>query len=440
MIRVAVVGEDTSQIVADLEKSTIHHIAKVVRSADEIREIAHEVDLAIAYSNSAEACKLHDICGSLGVQLQLIPSGQKVKREVSGDELIKELMNSGLFSGRPKAPPLDGSYIEGKRVLITGAGGSIGSDLALKVAQFKPEHLTVIDNSENGVYEVDLDLAIEGFTNKTAIVTDIRDKQRLESIFAQARPEIVYHVAARKHVPLMEKYPEEAVTTNIYGTIITLELAKKHDVKLFTFISTDKAADPCNAMGASKRIAERVIQRHAKANQDRRFCIVRFENVLDSQGNVVYTFQRQLEKTGNLTVTSPEMNRFFITRNEASSFIIRASGIARHAEVYVPDAGKPVFIADLARTIAGILGFREGIDYKITFTKPRPGEKMSEELLTLDEQKRSTKMEALYMCPMTDNDPPNFEEDLTQIMKKANEVDRKAIFDLLGKLEPTYKP
>jgi len=438
MIRVAIVGEGSEELVKQLEKSDVYKVACVLRNPDELARYAGQIDLVLAYSDVGHACNVHKFCDQLSVPLQLLPAGCIIKREVGDDELIKRLMETGLFPKRPPSTPGDGDYLKGKRVMITGAGGSIGSDLAIKVASFGPEHLVLLDNSENGVYEVDLDLSIDGFANKTAIVTDIRDLSRLSSIMDAYRPQIMFHVAARKHVPLMEKFPEEAVTTNIGGTMNALAMAKKHGVELFTFISTDKAADPANVMGATKRVAERIIVRHAMENPGR-YCIVRFENVLDSNGNVVYTFKRQLLRSGHLTVTSPQMNRYFITRDEASSFIVRASKIAQKAEVYVPDAGKPVFIVDLAKAIAKILGYREGVDYKITFTKPREGEKMSEELLTEAEQKRAQKLDGMFMCQPDTNDPEDFEENIKLVMEAAARVDRPSIIKLLQKLEPTYK-
>ncbi len=440
MIRVALFGKDVFPLETEINKSGSHKVACKVETFAQLENNASYVDLVVGLSSSEEVCDLHMACGKLKLPLQLVPNGHSIKREVGDDELIQKLLETTeLFPKRPHSTPGDGDYLAGKRVLITGAGGSIGGDLAIKVASFNPAHLTLLDNSENGVYEIDLDLSIKGFTHKTSIVTDIRDEARLERIVSEAKPQIVFHVAARKHVPLMERFPEEAVTTNIGGTIMMLRLAKKYGLEMFTFISTDKAADPANVMGVTKRVAERVIQREAREVSER-FCIVRFENVLDSQGNVIYTFKRQLQMGGSLTVTSPEMNRYFITRNEASSFIVRATKLCDRAEVFVPDAGKPVFIDALARNIAKILGYREGIDFNIVYTKPRPGEKLTEELLTGSEQKRAKHLEGMFMCPPVNDDPPDFSANLAHVLAAAKNVDRKEIIRLLKLLEPTYRP
>jgi len=437
MIRVAVVGCDEN-IIKHLSNSLIHKVVNRFDNIDGLIDVANSIDLVVTSSDYSELIKLVELCGKLSLQLEVIPEGKEFKREIGENELIAKLMEMPIFSSRPPQGDVDGSYLKYKRVLITGAGGSIGGDLARKIARYDPEHITLVDNSENGVYEIDLDLAIDGFTRRTSIVSDIRDDSRMKAIMIEGRPDSIFHVAARKHVPLMERFPEEAVTTNIGGTLIVLKHLRECGCELFTFVSTDKAADPANVMGATKRVAERIIQHHARKSSGR-YCIVRFENVLDSQGNVVYTFVRQLQRNGVLTITSPEMNRYFITRNDASSFIIKASRICQKGEVCVPDAGKPVYIADLARAIASGLGYRENLDYKIVFTKPRPGEKLTEELLTNSEQGRAKKIGAMFITNPVDDDPPNFEENLVKILDAAHRVDRQAIIDLLEKLEPTYK-
>jgi FlaA1/EpsC-like NDP-sugar epimerase len=284
---------------------------------------------------------------------------------------------------------------------------------------------------------IDLDLAISGFSNKTPIVMDMRDEERFMALVQEKRPDILFHVAARKHVPLMEKFPEEAVSTNVEGTIIALKAVEKFGIKTFTFISTDKAADPANVMGASKKIAETVIQRFAKKH-DGKFCIVRFENVLDSTGNVCYTFQRQLKTSGKLTVTSKDMNRYFITCDQASLFILRATKVAQKAEVYVPVVGDPIYIDNLARKIAGVLNFMEGRDYQITYTQPREGEKMSEELITHDEEKRSETFDGIIKVVPQFFGDQHFEENLAKLLEATKKFDRKLIVELMHRLEPTY--
>lgn len=439
MIRVAVCGgnEFFEEIKSELSTSNSY---KVVGHAHDLVEFSH-----LSGYNSVLACasfeslgKLADICNEMKVQMTVIPKGERFRREVGEDEVIERLIVSGMFGHRRDTRPEDGDYLRGKRVLITGAGGSIGSMLAKRVAKYDPEHLTVVDNSENGIYMIDLDLAISGFSNKTAIVMDMRDEERFMALVAEKKPEILFHVAARKHVPLMEKFPEEAVSTNVEGTIIALKAVEKFGIKMFTFISTDKAADPANVMGASKKIAETVIQRFAR-NHDGKFCIVRFENVLDSTGNVCYTFQRQLKTSGQLTVTSKEMNRYFITCEQASLFILRATKVADKAEVYVPVVGEPIFIDSLARKIAGVLNFIEDRDYRIIYTTPREGEKMSEELITKEEEKRSETFDGIIKVVPNFFGDERFEDNLTKLLEATKKFDRPLIVELMHRLEPTYR-
>jgi FlaA1/EpsC-like NDP-sugar epimerase len=438
MIRVAVCGENEffESIKLELSTSSVYMVAGHAHDLGEFEHLSGYNSVA-ASDSFQNLGKLADLCARMKVQMTIIPTGEPFRREIGEDEVIERLIASGMFGHRKVATPQDGDYLKGKRVLITGAGGSIGSMLAKRVATYNPEHLTVVDNSENGIYMIDLDLAISGFKNKTAIVMDMRDQERFMALVQEKRPEILFHVAARKHVPLMERFPEEAVSTNVEGTMIALAAVEKYGIGSFTFISTDKAADPANVMGASKKIAETVIQRFA-ANHEGKFCIVRFENVLDSTGNVCYTFQRQLKTSGKLTVTSKEMNRFFITCEQASLFILRATKVACKAEVHVPVVGDPIYIDVLARKIAGVLGFTEGKDYQITYTTPREGEKMTEELITHDEEKRSTTFDGIIRVEPKFFGDDNFEENLKKLLEATKRFDRKLIVELMHKLEPTY--
>ncbi len=439
MIRVAVCGgnEFFEEIRSELLTSTAYKVAGHAHNLDEFSHLSG-YNSVLASSDFEALGKLADVCNEMKVQLTVIPKNEHFKREIGEDEVIERLIVSGMFGHRREARPEDGDYIKGKRVLITGAGGSIGSMLAKRVAKFEPEHMTVVDNSENGIYMIDLDLAISGFSNKTAIIMDMRDEERFMALVAEKKPDILFHVAARKHVPLMEKFPEEAVSTNVEGTIVALKAVEKFGIKTFTFISTDKAADPANVMGASKKIAETVIQRFAR-NHDGKFCIVRFENVLDSTGNVCYTFQRQLKTNGQLTVTSKDMNRYFITCEQASLFILRATKVANKAEVYVPVVGDPIYIDVLARKIAGALGFVEDRDYRIVYTTPREGEKMSEELITKEEEKRSETFDGIIKVVPNFFGDDHFDDNLKKLLDATKKFDRPLIVELMHRLEPTYR-
>jgi FlaA1/EpsC-like NDP-sugar epimerase len=438
MKRVALLGQKNwcEKLKTDINSSGTLIVSHIGDTLDGIDKTLADV---VYISSSLEDCwSFASTLSKNGLPVQVIPDNAISTHFVKDEQLIERLISTGLIREQTKCSDSEGEFLTGKRILVTGAGGSIGSDLSRKLVRWSPAHITLVDNSENGVYEIDLEMTIDGFKNKTPIVADIRNRSRVHSIIQEAKPDIVFHIAARKHVPLMEMYPEEAVTTNIKGTMIVLDEASKAGASLFTFISTDKAADPANIMGATKRISERIIQRYKNPSMKR--CIVRFENVLDSDGNVVYTFLRQLRRGGNLTVTSPKMDRYFITRDHASLFIVRASNLAKDGEVFVPDAGPPINISTLAKTIGSVMGFTEGKDFEIVYTKPRPGEKLSEELVTAEEQKRQKKFDGLFIVPPVDDHPKDFEKNLELLLEAAKEVNRNKIRELISKLEPTYKP
>jgi FlaA1/EpsC-like NDP-sugar epimerase len=435
MIRAVLLGDSSwrKRVTVGIKSSGTVRIVDVCERVEDVS--TENVDVVYISSGMVECWRYAETLIAKGLSVQIIPKGKDPTSYVKDEKLIERLLVSGLIRPYEKCSEDDGSFIKDKHVMITGAGGSIGSDLASKVIQFNPAHLTLIDNSENGVYKVDLEMNIAGFTSRSPIVADIRNERRVRAIMENKRPDIVFHIAARKHVPLMETHPEEAVSTNIGGTLTVLREAGRIGTGLFTFISTDKAADPANIMGASKRIAERIIQRYSGSDMKR--CVVRFENVLDSAGNVVYTFLRQLRRGRALTVTSKEMNRFFITRDHASHFIIKASKLASDGEIFVPDAGPPINIDMLAKTIGSLMGFKEGRDFNIIYTKPRPGEKLSEKLITTEEEKRQKKLDGLFLIPPSVDENPDFEKDLERLLELADRFDRRGVRELMEKMEPT---
>lgn len=438
MIRAVLLGDRDwcESVTVGINSSGTVHIVDVCERVEEIN--TENVDVVYISSDLKECWEYAEELTGKGLSVQIIPAGKDPAPYVKDEKLIERLLASGLIRPYTKCSSDDGAFIKDKRILVTGAGGSIGSDLACKLIRFNPAHITLVDNSENGVYQVDLEMDIAGFSRKTPVVADIRNQERVRSIMESARPDIVFHIAARKHVPLMEAHPEEAVTTNIGGTLTVLEEAGRAGTELFTFISTDKAADPANIMGTSKRIAERIIQRYRQTDMNR--CVVRFENVLDSAGNVVYTFLRQLRQGGALTVTSKDMNRFFITRDHASYFIIKASNLASNGEIFVPDAGPPINIGVLAKTIGSVMGYEEGRDFNIIYTKPRPGEKISEELVTAEERKRQKKLDGLFLIPPLVDNSEDFAKDVEQLICLAEKLDRHGIRKLMARMEPTLSP
>jgi len=299
---------------------------------------------------------------------------------------IREVKIEDLLGREPVQLDISGisSHVEGATVLVTGAGGSIGSELCRQLIKFAPAEMILLGHGENSIYLIERELRELGTdTVLYPVIGDVQDEARLEEVFGMYKPDIVYHAAAHKHVPLMEDNPLEAVKNNIYGTKHMVDVAARHKVNRFIMISTDKAVNPTNVMGSTKRIAEMVVQEKARAS-DTIFAVVRFGNVLGSRGSVVPLFKEQILRGGPVTVTDPEMTRYFMTIPEASRLVIQASVLSRGGEVFVLDMGDPVKIIDLAKKMIELSGFTTD-QIGIEVTGIRPGEKLYEELLAESE-------------------------------------------------------
>ncbi|HBR35343.1 MAG TPA: polysaccharide biosynthesis protein, partial [Firmicutes bacterium] len=319
-----------------------------------------------------------------GLPVRILPGLLALDSEKVTLDQIREVRIEDLLGRDPVKLQLGeiAGYLKGERVLITGAGGSIGSELCRQVARFEPEVLLLLGRGENSIYEINQELA-ERFPSlpKNPIIADVRDRAALELVFREYSPTVVFHAAAHKHVPLMESAPDEAVKNNVFGTKNVAELADKYQAKRFVLISTDKAVNPTSVMGATKRIAEMIIQQMAKKSKTK-FCAVRFGNVLGSRGSVIPLFQHQIALGGPVTVTHPEMVRFFMTIPEAVSLVIQAGAMGEWGEIFILDMGEPVKIVDLARDLIRLSGLEPGKDIQIEFNGIRPGEKLYEEILT----------------------------------------------------------
>jgi FlaA1/EpsC-like NDP-sugar epimerase len=287
--------------------------------------------------------------------------------------------------------------IAGRRVLVTGAGGTIGSELSRQIAAFGPAHLVLVDNSEFNLYQIDLELGEHGMP-RTARLGDVRDRERLARLFAEERPELVFHAAALKHVPVAEAEPDEAALTNAIGTRNALSAARASGVERFVLISTDKAVNPTNVMGATKRIAELATEAAGREAGALRCVTVRFGNVLGSTGSVVPLFQRQIARGGPVTVTARDVTRFFMTTREAVELVLQASALDTPAALYVLDMGTPVSIVDLARQMIQLAGKRPERDIQIHFTGLRPGEKLHEELFHAEEAPAPTTVDGIQVA------------------------------------------
>jgi FlaA1/EpsC-like NDP-sugar epimerase len=329
--------------------------------------------------------------------------------------------------------------LKGKPVLITGAGGSIGSELCRQVIKFKPSSLILVDHSENNIFLIEQELSTKlDFHRSIPIVTDIRDNASIKAVFKKYKPEIVFHAAAYKHVPLMQLNPEAALQNNFLGTKALVKLAISSGVKKFVMLSTDKAVKPSNIMGISKLLSEKYLQLLSKVKSTS-FIIVRFGNVLGSEGSVVPIFRKQIEDGGPVIVTHPKMTRFFMTITEASQLVIQACVMGNGGEIYVLDMGKPISILELAKNMIKLYGLEPGKDVKINFSGVRRGEKFTEELANSNEKLKSTKFSSIFMADnKKEQDKEKILNLLFNIEKEIQLLDYKNLFKDLKKIVPNF--
>jgi len=330
-------------------------------------------------------------------------------------------------------------YVQGRTVLVTGGGGSIGSELCRQIVKFLPRQLIIIDSSENDLFDIEMELKSSGWGQKLDTeLLDIKNRDRLEAVFQKYRPQLIYHAAAYKHVPMMERHPEAALANNVLGTHNVAEMADKYRAETFILISTDKAVNPTSVMGASKRLAELVIQ-DINRSSTTNFAAVRFGNVLGSRGSVIPTFEKQIEKGGPVTVTHPEMTRYFMTIPEAVELVIQAGAMAKGGEVFVLDMGEPVKIADIARDLIRLYGFEPGQDIEIVYTGIRPGEKLYEELFSSREEMAATKHERIFISKKEmDSNYTGINKHIEEWVREKNS-NRDEIVKLFAELIPEYQ-
>lgn len=415
---------------------------KVLGTTLQLEEVAQkhsveEVILCMPTASRSVQRKIVVQCEKLGLKTLTIPAmSEIVLGKVNISRLKPVRMEDLLGRLSVEYPAEDVELIrmyQGKRILITGAGGSIGSELARQLKEFEPDRLMLLDKDENNLYEIGLEIAEEYAGPVAEEIADIRDRDRVERIFEQYRPEVVFHAAAYKHVPMMERHPGEAVLNNVIGSRNLVELASAFEAESFVLISTDKAVNPTNVMGASKRIAEMIVQRQAAAAQtaQTRYCGVRFGNVLGSRASVVPLFQKRIAQGKNLTVTHPEVRRYFMTIPEAVQLVIQAGSLGRCGEIFVLDMGNPVKIADLARELIELSGLVPGRDLQIEFTGLRPGEKLYEELLIGSENGvRDTRYSKIFVADPVGECLGCLDSLLPELEAAARVDDRRTIYRL----------
>jgi len=395
------------------------------------RKVKAEMVLTAIPSVPEAIRRVVEITGKLKIRHQILPRLSDLLNGKVSINQMRDVDVQDLLNRKPVQLNTDeiSKYISDKVVLVTGAGGSIGSEIVRQVCRFKPAKLLIVGRGENSVYQLQQELlryhseiAYEPF------IADVRDEITLERIFKQHRPEIIFHAAAHKHVPLMEQNPEQAVLNNIFGTSNLVELSLKYEIERFVNVSTDKAVNPTSVMGASKRVAEYVVESAAvRAGKNQHFVSVRFGNVLGSRGSVIPLFKKQIEMGGPITVTSAEMTRYFMTIPEASQLVLQSGGMDHNGAVYVLDMGEPVRIVDLARDLITLSGLEPGVDVKIEFTGMRPGEKMYEEILTAEEGTTSSKYEKIFMARKNGVSINNLDDMLAELKASAETGNEQAI-------------
>ncbi|MDY0190436.1 MAG: nucleoside-diphosphate sugar epimerase/dehydratase [Desulfuromonas sp.] len=423
------------------------HGVLVLGSCNDIPKLCRrrQVDEVIIAMPSATGSKVKEItalCHQAKVACKTLPSvGSLIDGSVSVQQL-KEVALEDLL-GR-EAIRLDVQQISdclhGKRVLITGAGGSIGSELCRQVARFKPAKLVLFENAETPLFLIDNELKeLFPLVDVYPIIGDVRHRARVEAIFDEFMPQVVFHAAAYKHVPMMEVNPAEAVNNNVRGTQVVAETADAFGVQRFVMVSTDKAVNPTNVMGTTKRIAEKIVQTLARRSKTR-FVTVRFGNVLGSNGSVIPTFTAQIKEGGPVTVTHPEITRFFMTIPEASQLVMQAGSMGLGGEIYLLDMGEPVKIVHLAEELIRLSGKEPYEDIAIEFTGLRPGEKLFEELLLAGEGVRTTKHEKICIAAAVHEDEKQLQEQVEQLYLLAKKMDLTGVLQQLKLLVPEYQP
>lgn len=397
-----------------------------------------EVLIAIPSAKGDVIRSIFDMARNAEIPARIIPGIWEV---ISGKVSISSIRNvevEDLLNRDPVHLDIDeiGGYIRDKTILITGAGGSIGSEIVRQLIPFGPKHLLLLGRGENSLFQIQQELRRGYFTDFTVIVGDVRNRDRLTHVFERLGPQVIFHAAAHKHVPLMEENPEEAVLNNVFGTKNLVDLSLSGGVEAFVNISTDKAVNPTSVMGATKRVAEMAVRRAAaQAKDGQSFVSVRFGNVLGSRGSVIPTFKEQIRRGGPVTVTHPDMTRYFMTIPEAAQLVLQAGGMKRNGSVFVLDMGEPVKIVDLARDLITLSGLIPGEDVEIVFTGMRPGEKLYEELLTTGEGTEASRFKKIFIA--RDNDlPEDFSTLLVELRSTAEGERRDAIRAVLGRIVP----
>ncbi len=421
-------------------------IIGAIKDLDKLNISFDEIYICVPSANKSQMSFIVEACKKTNKPYKTLPS---ISELIEGKVSFSQFREVSLLDllGREEVK-LDKSsindFIKGKRVLVTGAGGSIGSELVRQCIKFQPSILVMVDISELNLFEIDREIINEDSKILfKPVLSDIRDSSVVDQVFDEFRPQVVFHAAAYKHVPMQEYFPWEAVKTNVFGTYNVSSISVKYDVEKFVLVSTDKAVQPVNVMGATKRIAEMVTQDFNRKQNTTEFMAVRFGNVLGSSGSVIPIFQEQIKNGGPVTVTDPDMERYFMSIPEASQLILQAGSIGNGGEVFILDMGEPIKIIDIANELIRLSGYEPELDIPITITGTRPGEKKIEELSLPTEQLDKTKHKKIFVL----NDPDITKETLSNLILGIKELEdglsgksANQVRSLLSAILPEYKP
>lgn len=433
-------------IIDDSDKKLGNYVGgvKVVGTRENIVECADKYDIdtiifAVPSMPQVERASVLKICSETDCQIKSMPSINEAINNGGAVLKLRKVKIEDLLDRDPIKIDTDKiiGYVENRVVLVTGGGGSIGSELCRQIADHNPKKLIIFDVYENNAYDIQNELRrTRPEVDILTLIGSVRDSARVEAIFDKYRPEIVYHAAAHKHVPLMEDSPNEAIKNNVFGTYKTAQMADKYGCKKFVLISTDKAVNPTNVMGASKRMCEMVVQSFSR-HSNTEFVAVRFGNVLGSNGSVIPLFKKQIESGGPVLVTHPDIIRYFMTIKEAVSLVLTAGAYAKGGEIFVLDMGKPVKIYDLAKNMIRLMGYKLGVDVNIEFSGLRPGEKLYEEMLMDEEGLRKTENSLIHIGNPIEFDDEWFMEKLENL-KEIMYDDKADVRMLIKEIVPTY--
>ena len=424
------------------------HGVPVLGDMDHLSILAkeHEIDeilIAIASATRKEMRQIVDLCKETGLKYRIIPGiGELIDGRLTV-KAIRDVAYEDLMGREAVQLEMEkiGKYIKNKSILVTGAGGSIGSELCRQIAHFFPSHLILLDCTENNLYEIELELRKEfPYVKFTSILGNVLNQSVLRTVFSKHKPNAIFHAAAYKHVPMMEQNPWESIFTNILGTQRLLEVIQEFEADRFVLVSTDKAVRPTNVMGASKRVAELLTQCYDGRFNPTRFMSVRFGNVIGSSGSVIPLFKKQIERGGPVTVTHPEVNRYFMTIPEASQLILQAGAMGEGGEIFILDMGSPIKILDLARDLIRLSGFEPDEDIEIKFIGLRPGEKLYEELITEGEGIFPTSHEKISVLRKPPCDFNWLKAKIDELTVLAEKQDAAGIKRKFKEILPEYEP